>query len=392
MDAARIAPRQFPAGPGVPPSRAGTTPRRDAYLDNARYLLMLLVVAGHLWSAAGLGESSGGVRAAHAWVFLFHMPAFILVSGYLSRSFAARPRQVARLVGGVLVPYLIFEALNTAFRSWALGQADVEMNLLEPWYVGWFLIALFCWRLTSPIWQNIRRPFLIAVLISFAAGTVAIDEALALGRVLQFLPFFVLGMLLRPEHLARLRTGRVRLAAVALLAVLLVLGYLVTSRRPVGQWLEWRVSYHELEVSLPQYLLLHALLMAGALLAGFAFLALVPTRTTWFTTLGTRTMYAFLLHPYLVKIAQYEGWLERLRHPAEEAALTVAAVLIATVLMTWPVQWLLRGIVEPRLAWLFPAAAAPPQPAPRRPAPPQPAPPTHGRHRGTTGPTGSARG
>ncbi|MBE9498737.1 acyltransferase family protein [Streptomyces sp. GKU 257-1] len=65
-------------------------PARDPFLDNAKFLLIVLVVIGHSWPM-GLVEGSRTVKAGYLWISSFHMPAFILLSGYFSRGFTGRP-------------------------------------------------------------------------------------------------------------------------------------------------------------------------------------------------------------------------------------------------------------------------------------------------------------
>lgn len=298
-----------------------------------------------------MGQDSTAVKAAYAWVYLFHMPAFILLSGYFSRSFTGRPDQTARLVSCVLVPYIAFECIYSVFRSEVLGQRHVDISLLNAWYAGWFLVALFIWRLTSPLWKAVRWPFAVAVLVSLLSGTTDNGDILSFGRVLQFLPFFVLGLQLRPEHFEQLRTRRIRLLAGPTLAVLAVGAYAVVPHVRTLNWLNRDENYNQLHSTLPNYLLLQVGLLAGSLLACAAVLALVPARSTWFTTLGTRTMYAYLLHPMLVKLAQYQGWFDNLHTPLGELTATAAALVVATLLMTAPVRHLLRWLIEPRMPW-----------------------------------------
>ena len=98
------------------------------------------------------------------------------------------------------------------------ARQELAITPTSPTYLCWFLIALFVWRLTTPIWNAVRHPVAIAVVVSLAAGTTVIGEDLALPRVLMFLPWFVLGLRLRPEHFARLRTRTARRVAVPVFA------------------------------------------------------------------------------------------------------------------------------------------------------------------------------
>ncbi|KPC86426.1 membrane protein, partial [Streptomyces sp. NRRL F-6602] len=112
----------------------------------------------------------------------------------------------------------VFEIALNVFRAWAEGE-ELKISLLHPWYLTWFLMALFIWRLTAPLWQQVRHPFLLSTAIAALASIDPwIGPDLGLQRVLQFLPFFVLGLKMRPEHFTRLRERRVRIAAVPVLA------------------------------------------------------------------------------------------------------------------------------------------------------------------------------
>src|SRR5881392_3557775 len=90
---------------------------RDAYFDNAKYLAIVLVALGHAWEP--LRGDSRAASALYFTVYTFHMPAFIVISGYFSRSFDASPGRLKRLITGVAVPYVVFEVAYTLFKRYA---------------------------------------------------------------------------------------------------------------------------------------------------------------------------------------------------------------------------------------------------------------------------------
>ena len=68
-----------------------------------------------------------------------------------------------------------------------------------------------------------------------ASVTPGIGEDLNLQRVLQFLPFFVLGLCLKPEHLKLLDRRAIRLLAIPVFAGALAFAYWASTRmRPRG--------------------------------------------------------------------------------------------------------------------------------------------------------------
>lgn len=90
------------------PRSAESSRPRDALLDNAKYVLILLVFVGH---AIEPGAKTRLGDVVYYWIYLFHMPAFVLICGYLARSYDGSPRRVGKLVTTLLVPYLIFWAI-----------------------------------------------------------------------------------------------------------------------------------------------------------------------------------------------------------------------------------------------------------------------------------------
>ncbi|MFE7810451.1 acyltransferase family protein [Streptomyces sp. NPDC057433] len=340
-------------GPAAKPE-AGTTAgggTRDAFFDNAKYLLIVLVAVGHAWE---LVESTRATKALYILVYTFHMPAFIVVSGYLSRSFAGRPRQIGRLLSGIVVPYVVFETAYSLFRRYAADEPDFAISLLDPFLLTWFLAALFIWRLTTPLWQQLRHPLAVALAVAVLASvTPGIGEDLNLQRVLQFLPFFVLGLCLKPEHFRLLDRRAVRVLAVPVFAGALAFAYWAATRMR-NEWFFRRSSAQEIGEPWWTGAVMTLALFGCSLLLTAAFLAWVPRRRTWFTVLGAGTICGYLLHGFLIKGAKYAGFIDAhdwLHDPAGKIVLTLVAAVAVTLMCTPPVRRVLRPVTEPDLSW-----------------------------------------
>lgn len=331
--------------------------QRDAFFDNAKYLAIVLVALGHSWSA--IKTDNRVLEGLYNVVYTFHMPAFIVISGYFSRSFDMRPDRLKRLVTGIAVPYLLFQIAYSLFRRYA-GQADDPISLVSPYYLTWFLCALFIWRLTTPLWKLVRRPLPLALGIAMVGSvTPGLDDNLDLGRVLQFLPCFVLGLLLRPEHFALIRRRAVRVLSVPVFAAALAVGWW-TVPRVDGGWFYRQSSAQDIGAPWWTGPLMTLAMFGCALLLTACFLAWVPGRRTWFTALGAGTLYGYLLHGFVVKGALYAGGFDLAeRYGALGAvAVTVLAAAAVTVLCTKPVQRVFRFAMEPKMEWAFREDAA----------------------------------
>ncbi|WP_344259339.1 acyltransferase family protein [Streptomyces sodiiphilus] len=336
------------------PADAGPVPRpRDPFFDNAKYLAIVLVAIGHAWTP--LRSDSRAADGLYMFVYAFHMPAFILIAGYFSRAFQARPGQLKRLITGIGVPYVVFEIAYVLFKRWADDSPEYPIGLLDPYYVTWFLIALFVWRLTAPLWQVIRWPVPVSLAIaSLATVSPGIGDDFNLQRVLQFLPFFVIGMHLRPEHFERLRRPEVRLLAVPVFLGALVTAYWAVPRMS-ARWFYHTNSAQELGHTWWIGIIMTFALFGCGLLLTAAFLAWVPGRHLWFTALGTATLYGYLLHGFLAKGSRYWGWYDAdwVHTPWGQIGVTLIGAVAVTLLCTAPVRRVFRFAVEPSMEWAF---------------------------------------
>ena len=367
-----------PSANSEPP---GTTSRkkasRDPWLDNAKVLLVTLVVVGHTWP---LLPGSLERSVVYDYLYLWHIPAFVLVTGYLSKSFTWSAKNLRRLVQTLAVPYVIFEGALAAFRTYVGGE-NLNNLFIDPHWPMWYLSVLFLWRLVTPL---LRRPALalpLSVAISLLGGLYD-GNVLDVSRAMGLLPFFVLGLSLERRHLEIVRDSpRARRAALGVF-VLVAASPVVFSVLST-QWLYWRSGYSELGAPFWQGALIRALLLPAAGIAAVAFFALVPRHDSWITRLGPSTLVVYLFHGFFIRSIGYAGlpdWLTA--YPAVGLlVMSTVGVGIALLLGAPPVASRLAAFVDP-VGWATRAFARPASPGARGDQPPG------APHQATTGPGG----
>jgi fucose 4-O-acetylase-like acetyltransferase len=322
---------------------------RDPWLDNVKMVLVTVVVIGHSIQLTARTEQS---HWAYDFIYLWHIPAFVFISGYLSRTFAWDRRRFKSLVYTLLVPYLIFEAALYYYRLHVVGEGVQPPLWTQPHWTMWYLLALLLWRLATPILKLHWLWVPGSVAVSLAGGYWH-TEWLGLPRVIGLLPFFVLGLWLRPEHLKRLDDVWVRLAAVGSLAGIAWL------TRHTDEWTRtayfwYDVGYDEFRVDNELAFQARLLVMVLGLLGTISVIALVPRRSLgWFTSMGTASMVVYLFHGFVIKTAKRYGWPE---FTAEHVTLgfwltIVLAVALAMLLASPPVRRVLEPLTNP-LGWL----------------------------------------
>lgn len=317
---------------------AGT---RDPWFDNAKMTLVTLVVIGH---SIAFVPSSGFTSHLYDAIYYVHIPAFVLLTGHLSQRFAWNRKGFRSLLTTLVVPYVVFEALMAAFRVDLGGEQPLDQLWIDPHWPMWYLAALFCWRLATPVlrahWLWVPASVMVSLL-----GPLTAYDVLDVDRVLGLLPFYVLGL-----HLSRARLALVRLPGMRVLAAA-VLAWIwwtagQTDRWIHTEWLYYRSSYDEMAAPLDHAVWARLTLLAISSVGTLALLALVPRRQSWWSTLGGASMVVYLCHGFVVRGLEYADVWDRLPGPGpvEMAITTVVGTAIA-VLLAWP-------RVAERLAWL----------------------------------------
>lgn len=328
------------------------SPARDAYIDNIKGILIVLVVAGHVIGRTLTSFPPG--MTLYYWIYLFHMPAFVLVAGIMTSGRDLGGKQVRSLIRTVALPYVIAQLaymllLYLSGRSigWGVNQ------VLHPIFQLWFLPALFLWRLSAPFLLRIRPVIPFAIVVSLLAPlSTVLGAAFALNRVAGLLPFFAVGLMLGRGSLSKRPPMAVRVASWGVLAASIPLAVLfekVLSRH----WLYWTHSYRALHVGALEGMGTRAALLAIVFLVTGAFIVLVPRRRTFVTGLGRWSMYPYVLHGALVWAFAWEGLASQIRTPWAFGLMLVGVVIVTAVLASRPIRLLFKPLISPKADWLI---------------------------------------
>ncbi|MBO2448461.1 acyltransferase family protein [Actinomadura barringtoniae] len=353
QDAAAPAPGE-PAAPEAAetaaPEPAPKRKPRDPFFDNAKYLAILLVVIGH--SLANL-QSVPMAAGLYLFIYMFHMPLFIVITGYFSRNWSFSPGKARKLITNVGVPYVVFEFAYSIY-DWLAGRNKLEISLLDPYFLTWFLLALFLWRLSTPVWQQIRWPVAVALGFSLLSYMSDLGPTFDLHRVIGLLPFYVLGLMLKPEHFEVLKQPAARYVGIVVLLCGAAVAFMAKGHMNTD-WVYWKNSHHGLGVNNVTGTAMRLAMFACAITLVAAFLTLVPRRRTWFTGLGATTLYAYLLHGFVTRLLQFTDWWDAAWMNTIPGVLIVmvGAVIVGTLLCTRPVVRCMSWALEPKMTWAF---------------------------------------
>lgn len=180
--------------------------RKDRlYLDVVKGIAVFLMIWGHCIQYCDI-TGSFFENPVMKMIYSFHMPLFMLVSGYLF-FFSFRKRDLKTLlihrVQGILQPIIFGTVLTNllwALMSYALSSADVHLKLINGRLLSgvtdvfWFLWCVLASGVTVAISCKItQKPLLQAVLLIGGIGFVAIFPGMDYQWYMY--PYFVFGFL-----------------------------------------------------------------------------------------------------------------------------------------------------------------------------------------------------
>ncbi|MGG3468922.1 acyltransferase family protein [Neobacillus pocheonensis] len=276
------------------------TSKRSKYFDNAKCILIFLVVFGHLISP--LKEHDGILFTLYSVIFLFHMPAFILISGYFAKGYKKKGYLI-KSVKKILIPYLIFQLIYSVYYYLNGQEEKLDFDLLHPHWSLWFLMSLFCWNLLLYLFAELRwKGFVIAIVIGIGIGYVDhIGSFLSLSRTFVFFPYFLLGYLLNSNQLKRVIRAKYSLP----LGFLILIGTLITVGigfpKDAVPWLLGDTSYANMGGKEISDGLFRGLQYGVTFIVMFGFLTLIPSTQFKLTKIGERTLYIYLFHGFIIK-------------------------------------------------------------------------------------------
>lgn len=333
---------------------------RVPFWDNARFVCIALVVAGH--AIQRLTYESDNALVVYLFIYAFHMPAFAIISGYFSKSGPPNAKQMQRVITDILLPYVIMETIWTLLQF--IVEGTLTLNPTTPSWTLWFLLALGIFRLVLPYLALVRWPLLWSIVFSVGVGYLTnVDSTFSLSRAIGILPFFVLGWKLKEWgfvdrwRLVERQTVPVRLAAIGVLAAWGAVLILFIDRWRAMElrfWFFYDDSYEGLGEDQWWAGAVRLLLIALAILLTAAVFVLVPRHETWMTAFGQSTMYVYLLHSFVLYPIRESGVIGGENSSlAWLVALLFASVAITVLLASPWMRRLTRPLIEPKPRWIF---------------------------------------
>ena len=358
---------------------------RVALWDKARFALIVIDFVGHMISTVRTDTSLG--FALYAYIYVFHMPAMIFLSGIFAKP-EVSPRAIKSTLQ-LLVVWLTWEGIWVLLRAAVENRGLSKGFLVNPSWTLWFLVSLVTMRILLPYIAKLRHPLLFSIAAALLGPVLpAIGVDFSAARTLAFLPFFILAWLIRDRGwlagdwfvTPSLRSRALAWGGLAGVGALFAVVPLIAGAANfkefwrIDKWLTRRDSYFWLFENAPigswqpagEDLVGHASVAASGILVAallilvtagimLALLIIVPRGRSTFTVWGARTLYVYLLHGPVVWAARESGFVDALGEQGWIGLVLLIVLgcgLTAVLSMKW-VTVVFRPVIEPNLGWFF---------------------------------------
>lgn len=299
---------------------------REYLFSNFKAFLIITVVFGHFVQCM----SDSVLRDfLMFYIYSFHMPAFIFVSGYFSKNVEKGNRTAFEKY---FIPFLYMSVIYIIIN--AVISHSMYVRFIVPVFAAWYVLVIFYYKLIMKWISKIpaKIVFPCSVIIAMLAGLVPfIGASFCLQRTLSFFPLFLAGYYLKKEQIAWLKSKVSAIVAAVLLVVIaaVYIGYVLVFHFDYQPFL-CNTPFTHYGFSWWQGMLFRLFLIAISLVFTFLFLILFQEKKYRFSYIGDNTMSVYALHCIGYLIVKKTGLLANM---SVTLALIVSLVLTAVVVL-----------------------------------------------------------
>lgn len=319
---------------------------REYFYDNAKFILIFLVVLAHAISPF---KDMGGTPLKDAFMLLWrvintmHMPCLIFISGFLAKKYIRPDGSInVQRPFSYIVYYLAAQFTVGAFEVFVLGDS-ISKSVLAPRSSLWFLVCLIWWYLLLPVIDKIDPKIMLTIAI-LAGLLIGYDEKvsnlMAMSRMIVHFPFFLTGYYLSSGQMQQLFTKKSKLLSIpAFLAAMISQLGIMWLFGPNGRF-EFSINafitcdrsyfaiFKNTSANPLMWFLPRVWFYLCAALLCYAFLVWIPRKKNIFTLYGARTLSVYILHRYLYLAYLEFKWYNFDWLPFEISATTAGIVMI----------------------------------------------------------------
>ena len=330
---------------------------RDYWYDNIKAFLIISVVVGHFASGgtdAGFGIDGNWLGILKKFIYVYHMPVFMMVSGRFAKGRINRD-EWPKVISKVLVPYLICQILMLLVCSF---MDDVILSrhftFLNPMYGMWSMMNVAVYTIVTGKLKDKKWLFWLALAAALLVGFSFKILYGGFHRLVCYYPFFLFGYYTANFKFNFCKKPWFRiLAALAFFAIAVYIFY--RGRYVQYNLLSMNKTYWAIARATHSNAYRVCFNAVGRYIMAFLFffiiLGIMPTKKTFFSHLGKYSVYIYALHLFIVialrDLDTRYKLLDALDTDWKVILYLLGTVVLAFILVSKPVRKLTRPLLEP---------------------------------------------
>lgn len=339
--------------------------------DNIKLFTMILVVLGHVIETPYVNDNKSELLSSlFIFIYSFHMPLFIFISGLFQKRFSDTNKLKINKVAYFVTLGFILKFLMAAVK--AIGDKPFSVDIFGSSGIDWYLFVLAMYMVTAYLTRKVHPAVMITV--SLLAGMFCgyldfVDDTLYLSRYFVFLPIYLIGYYLTPQSLIKFEQK----AAVKIISATGALMYFVLCFRNLQLVYKLRRLFTgknpfsnvtAIEGCGFEHRLLCYLISAVLCIAVFCFIPNIKIPVL--SNMGSNTLSVYIYHNailYALRATAFFDIINSLGDPLYKIVLLFFAVILALVLsfgiFMVPLNMLAKGINKLKTSWCYVIIFAP---------------------------------
>ncbi len=312
--------------------------QRDDRFDNVRGVLIILVVIGHFLFPLYQTRLVTGIIYA---IYVFHMPCFVMVSGYYAKSIYKTGYFRWGKIVQMFWLFILYECVVWITEGLGYGVIEPFPNFFKESGAPWYLLCMVYFYMTLPLFNMVKRQRAkLAVIIglifaaSFGKYIAQTGSWFCMDRAISFLPFFYIGYYNTKTTMDRYLLSpykrSIDIAAGILTALVFFLAYDVLLRYNL---VVFGTSYNRyIAEDYSKIWLFNLIWYAVAFIISLGFIgSMLNRRMLIITALGRNTLQIYFLHRPIRDIMMYFGFYEWFN---PHSKINVMLLIIFCILLT----------------------------------------------------------
>ncbi len=278
--------------------------KRIYAFDNLKFILIVLVVFGHLLEIATGWDNKELKKEIYSLIYAFHMPVFMFLTGWFSK-FKRR-----KIVYHLLYMYVFFQVIYQIFNHCFVKElpiSEIKYQFTTPYWILWYLLATICYYLLIPLFnvdKTWKQCVVLAVCFAISlwwGNDKTVGYYLSVGRICTFLPYFFMGYYAKRQK-SKIFGNKNWISIAGLCIMAVGVSFYVMKRFEVPYKAFYGAqAFEKLKITFADKCTIQLLGVFGIIFFIFALAPMLNFKIPGISAIGRNTLPIFLLHGFIIK-------------------------------------------------------------------------------------------